>query len=303
MQRIETINNIEEYVKIISELSKQRRKDCIRDDALLFRGQANREFQLLPSIARTITNSNSSLLGYESDMISKAIGKNPEIFYEDKYGINLLVKLQHFGIPTRLLDVTYNSLVALYFACIDKDIAHDGEVFVFKITGDNGEYVQYYNDVSVNLISKTYKKKGQYPYKILNFLNDINIDITDCTNVEEYRKLFKNDISMFVERIKDPIFVSPVELSERQKRQQGAFIIFPNDIKKLENEDYFTACINPISKEDHKVIARITIPRRIKKELLDKLEFFGITEEFLFPDSTDIICKTIKKNALRRLGG
>ena len=134
------ISNIAEYVQVIDELSKQCKRDVVRDDTILFRGHPDNTFELLPSLARKVNRMENSLEAHENELITKAMGKNPNIFYEEKYRINLLVKLQHFGIPTRLLDVTYNSLVALYFACI-KEEDKDGEVIVFSgdLTAENIE--------------------------------------------------------------------------------------------------------------------------------------------------------------------
>lgn len=43
-------------------------------------------------------------------------------------GLELLASLQHFGTPTRLLDFTFNPLIALWFA-VERDDAVDGRVF------------------------------------------------------------------------------------------------------------------------------------------------------------------------------
>lgn len=42
--------------------------------------------------------------------------------------VDILIKMQHYGMPTRLLDLTKNPLVALYFACVSKP-NNDGVVY------------------------------------------------------------------------------------------------------------------------------------------------------------------------------
>lgn len=44
--------------------------------------------------------------------------------------LDKLVEMQHYNLPTRLLDVSSNALVALLFAC--QDFESDGEVIIFK---------------------------------------------------------------------------------------------------------------------------------------------------------------------------
>lgn len=57
--------------------------------------------------------------------------------YGDKNALEMLAQLQHFGAQTRLIDVTFNPLVALWFAVeqkFDESDNKDGRLFAFDVT-------------------------------------------------------------------------------------------------------------------------------------------------------------------------
>lgn len=108
------------------------------DDSVMFRGQLDLKWELLPSIVRYAKNRYVSD-GYDS--ISEV--ENHLIEWLEKFAMpykdyriisqaEKLVQGQHFGLPTRLLDWTTNPLKALYFAVENPEYdSVDGIVYGF----------------------------------------------------------------------------------------------------------------------------------------------------------------------------
>jgi hypothetical protein len=112
--KITNVTDVKDYVSRIIETVNSFTKDDT--DIILFRGQKNSEWGLLPKIARS--DIKSSFIDDEKKLVDefKRIGR-PYIHSNiSQNEWDLIALAQHHGLPTRLLDWTTNPLVALWFA-------------------------------------------------------------------------------------------------------------------------------------------------------------------------------------------
>ena len=117
------INSLNDF---ISELKKILTEND--DYSVYFRGQNNSYLKKEPiSVTSLITNLKPPIYRYPQwikaeDMIFRdAILSNPDEFISEHSTFEKLVKMQHYKVPTRLLDLTTNALMALYFACEERE--------------------------------------------------------------------------------------------------------------------------------------------------------------------------------------
>ena len=163
---------------------------------VFYRGQAAKGLKLTPNVFR------NGLLEREHSLIQDMLLNSPNDFNSISNTLERLVKMQHYGLPTRLLDVTTNPLVALYFAC-SKCPDKDGELFAFY------DYMEQPSNLTAQLLASLTEYTGSSERQMIGFLSErgyVNMELVGLTSTQYIA------------------IVAPCN-NERIKRQCGAFIV------------------------------------------------------------------------------
>ena len=110
---------IEVQIATLGGCTQQIEEALTRTDALVwYRGSGKSTYKLIPSLYRhPVINEPVKLIELESNLLNRF--KHRSVPYLSRTLQNdweYLFLMQHFGIPTRLLDWTENPYIALYFA-------------------------------------------------------------------------------------------------------------------------------------------------------------------------------------------
>jgi hypothetical protein len=135
MPRIPEITNLSEYKAWVKQSLDHNKNATV----FFYRGHGSINFEMQPSVYRVIDG--KSYRDSEYHLYQDMLHRNPSAFSEDKTIFEKLIRMQHYGLPTRLLDVTENSSAALFFACNgERENDVDGKVFFFGIDKSNVIY-------------------------------------------------------------------------------------------------------------------------------------------------------------------
>lgn len=163
-----TVNNISSFADTINVIL-QRMKLCKKiPHQLWYRGHADSKYVLLPTLLREYTASaheSSSLIEYHrsniEDFLIKSHGaselqQHRGVLYKNAL-IECIAEMQHYRVPTNLLDWSENPFVSLYFACenvIQRKETLNGTVYVLN--------PHLYNVTRAHIIKQFLKLSGNH---------------------------------------------------------------------------------------------------------------------------------------------
>ena len=271
-----------------------------------FRGHSDWKFELVPSIYRT---KYAEILKHEDEAIREFIASYPHFFAECKSTLDYLAVLQHHGFPTRLLDITENPLVALYFACEDQSGNH-GDVIELSV---NKNYYRYYDSDTVSILtnlsfmphdfdvsnfdySKYYgcfESNDKYTYN--RYYEIVNLeDHIDCLN--DFNKI--NSVDKLIHKIRtEKPFYRPI-IDPQHMDNYIVTVKAKNGFNRMINQSGLFALFG-IQKKKSKVarfsfenleykIKHIIIPSECKGNIIKQLNRLNINKATIYCDMDNV---------------
>lgn len=259
----------------------------------VFRGY-NTQDQMLPGLVRNRTSQ------YEKEYINKFLKYGTRFFKADSV-IELLSNAQHYGLHTRLLDFTYNPLIALSFALYNKKTQQEKEA------GDRDYYYIRYADLNKQIYVSDLPDVVKLTFggfinesvntklfaKLAALENVFNEDSPTSPIIDEYIEgletciITEYDYENIRTKIKNKalVFIDPNQSNDRVVMQQGLFMI-PYTL----SEDTYLDLINNNTTE-------IQIHKDLRDDLIKILDKLGYNAYRLMPDLASV-CQEIIRSTI-----
>lgn len=316
------INQILELIEELLKKSKDENTAEFPNSNLIFRGQSDESWKLLPKLFRNEYTDN-----LEQDLIDSY--KRRYNIFNNNY-IDNLTDMQHYGMPTKLLDWSRNILIALFFA-VENHNDKNGKLFILdRNTLNQHNYLETYKSLADLLIFPNFSDTDIYSFEEIRKLiddygaleNNILTEVHDetwlnktlesllhnhCHQIRDIlEKLTKIQKLNLFRIITKPIILEPQNLNERIVAQSSMFTylfgengscfnIQPFDLSTLIN----TKIQNVF--QDNKLdlnMACILIPADLKRYIKYELEtFFNISSSTVYPDDKEkVLAQYVKFN-------
>lgn len=241
------IKSLNEYIEKVEQTIGKWGYDFGNTTHPWYRGQSNENSELIPSLYRD----KHSLL-FEREMIRDfQLNSIPFLDLKPEYHIEWMYIMQHYGIPTRLLDWTESYLFALYFAVENfMDQTYNPCVWVFA------------------------------PWSLnINTIMQQSIPTHTHDSIRNYEIEQKSGIVSRTVKAEFPVAIRPIRNNARLFAQKGMFTIHGK------NQSSIDKIYNQLSSPRKKIqLEKIVIDKSFKKKIYRELYKAGVTPIKFYPD-------------------
>lgn len=279
------LTEIDSVGSFIKEIQTLREKIDNNSVDLYFRGQEVEFWDIEPSIFR------NDMLSIEHNLMQIPLQRIPMEFKDFDNMFDIMAKYQHYGMCTRLLDLTTNPLVALYFACKkhgNEDYDVDGNIISQEPYGVIYYTDKYYpsrtSDIEVRIVSALASYDLSKNNSVIEVLERLKHDgIIDDDKRERW--LEAEHFREFVTIIQSNYMVIPTYSNVRLGKQSGVFLLSSLfTINKSTNIGESTISKSKSDLREEFSKEYFYINGENKDSILKELDMYNINEATLFPE-------------------
>lgn len=261
---------------------------------LWFRGHCQDGLELMPRVFRTRLQADDSGTGMwdETNVYDHLKLRVPSHEHVYHTAFDWLCLMQHYGVPTRLLDWSESILPALYFAVNDPQHAKraDGELIVLNAKRLNrrsrakptiASPEGYEVVVRAEMASTRSRAKLQCKPTVVAALAQVPEERGGDVDLAGLQTFLR------------PVGVFPRRLNERMTLQSSVFTLhggkeYVPPMREKYDGDWIPSPISPQQVDDEcgddRILRRYRIPHDCKKPIKDELFKLGVHEGTLFPE-------------------
>lgn len=284
--RINSFEDFKHYLGLFRDTNNNKR--------LYFRGEPGEYDHRLPSIYRGGLNN----LAKQSDRFYSDLAvRMGDLNFLREPRPTQLARFQHYQAPTRLLDISTNPLMALFFAVESSDQS-DCQLFFYAIDANKVKYQTGHTAMmkaSVNWIKQTTvnnfmlhvsKNTGKSNEDLLEE-NDVHLFMSRLNQLSNQIQLFDQPKEIYADLV-NAQFIDFIRDTPRMQEQQGAFIMPAyytgiDDNSKVGSfiDNSITEAVATEKGTSYKVFK---ISAKAKEDLRKYISILGINAGTAYPD-------------------
>ena len=227
----------------------------------------------------------------EHNMINEFVAKFPNDFPKGTSTFDIIINADHFGLPSRVLDISYSAFTGIFMACYNfssssqVDATKDGFVYIFKVPKKD---IKNWNSDSVTLLSNLARMSSEFPFNN-NWMKSINVLMHTIKDERPdfYKMHGDHEIYKYKKDFNKIVCVESKMLNPRITNQKGLFFLFGINGKKSN--------FSKMEFGNGVEIFAIKINGNHKERILAQLAMCGCDMMTMFPDMGNV-CKNIKDN-------